>query len=98
MSPAMIVLAGSSVVGATLRANTTSPPFLGVPDAELVLLDADEELPPLEDPPHAASTALRPNAAAPPWPPVPRCSPSAARADGSDWSPWGRPPVPLPQR
>src|ERR1700677_4208260 len=74
MSPAMIVLAGSSVVGATLRAKTRLPPFFGVPDAELVLLETDddadeEELPLLDDPPHAASTALRPNAAAPPWPP-----------------------------
>ena len=72
MSPAMIVLAGSSVVGATLRANTRFPPFFGVPDAELLLLETDddeEELPLLDDPPHAASRALRPNTAAPPWPP-----------------------------
>src|ERR1700760_4553038 len=70
MSPAMIVLAGSSVVGATLRAKTRSPPFFGVPDAELALLETDDELlPPLDEPPQAASSALRPNTAAPPWPP-----------------------------
>src|ERR1700722_18966227 len=30
MSPAMIVFAGSSVVGATLRANFSVPPFFGL--------------------------------------------------------------------
>ena len=68
MSPAMIVFAGSSVVGATLRANTRLPPFFGVPAAAVVEPLAALELPELDDP-QAASTVPRPSTTAPPWPP-----------------------------